>query len=344
MSYVKYYFVKKAYTTSGSLMEMNKTRPTLVRMYRLDEQLRDNSYPNCSTLGRILEVHPKTIQRDIDYLRYRFSAPIAYDNKRKGYYYESEWNFFPSVLLEQQEREALQITRKVLVQYQGTPYYDEVSRALDKVMQYLPKTLPENEAYSIYSFEQPTGTFECSNNFMALEGAIRRQKKVVIKYEAHSTGRTTQRTIHPYRLHYSHGSQTWYLVAYCELRQDVRTFVVGRIKEISVLQEEYDISPDFSVDEYLSKTFDHIVGETEQEVSIRFSAYQTPWMREHRWHPSQTTEENDDGTITIRFRVSALDAVKRWVMRYGKEAEVLGPQELREMVRDEVREMGVVYG
>ncbi|WP_353851468.1 WYL domain-containing protein [Prosthecochloris sp.] len=36
--------------------------------------------------------------------------------------------------------------------------------------------------------------------------------------------------------------------------------------------------------------------------------------------------------------------MKRWVMRYGKEAEVLAPAELRDMVRNEVRDMGVVYG
>ncbi|NTV06820.1 MAG: WYL domain-containing protein, partial [Chlorobiaceae bacterium] len=39
-----------------------------------------------------------------------------------------------------------------------------------------------------------------------------------------------------------------------------------------------------------------------------------------------------------------LDAVKRWIMHYGAQAEVLEPKELRDMVRLEVREMGEVYG
>jgi predicted DNA-binding transcriptional regulator YafY len=43
------------------------------------------------------------------------------------------------------------------------------------------------------------------------------------------------------------------------------------------------------------------------------------------------------------MKVSALDAVKRWVMRYGKEAEVVEPEELRNMIREEVRKMNELY-
>ena len=323
---------------------MQQLRPALVRMYILNEQLRRSTYPNCSSLARRCDVHPKTILRDIDYLRLRFGAPIEYDKSRKGYYYHKEWSLFPSIILEKHEAEALQATRKVLSQYKGTPYYEEISRALDKLLQYLPQPFAEEGQFSFYSFEQPSGTLEFSSSFVSLEAAIRQGKKVHIDYEAHSTAAVTERVIHPLRLHYSHRNQTWYLVAYCELRKDIRTFVVGRIRKLKLLEEHFDFPPDFSVDDYLSKTFDQVVGETEQEVSIRFSAYQAPWIKERQWHPTQQIEEHGDGRITIRFQVSGLDAIKRWVMRYGKEAEVLEPQELRDMVRKEVRDMGEVYG
>lgn len=313
-------------------------------MYFLDEQLRNNKYPNCTSLASYFEVHRKTIQRDVEYLRDMLRAPIEYDKKKKGYFYRENWLFLPSAFLEQDEAEALKATKKVLSQYRGTPYYNEVSRALDKVLQYLPGTLGESEFFSIYSFEQPAGTHDVSCHFITLEDAIRQRLKVHVAYDAHSSGAVTKRTIHPFRLHYSHGAQTWYLVAHCELRKDIRTFVVSRIKKLQLLKTHFNIPADFSVDEFLSKTFDQVVGETEQTVSVRFSAYQAPWIKERQWHPSQQITEHDDGSITVHFRVSGLDAIKRWVMRYGKEAEVLEPQELRDMVRSEVREMGVVYG
>ncbi|HWQ88473.1 MAG TPA: WYL domain-containing protein, partial [Desulfitobacteriaceae bacterium] len=54
-------------------------------------------------------------------------------------------------------------------------------------------------------------------------------------------------------------------------------------------------------------------------------------------------EEHENGSITLHMKVSALDAVKRWVMRYGKEAEVVEPEELRDMIRVEVTKMGAIY-
>ncbi|WP_287373869.1 WYL domain-containing transcriptional regulator [Prosthecochloris sp.] len=323
---------------------MKQSRPPLVRMYFLDEQLRNNKYPNCTSVASYFEVHRKTIQRDVEYLRDMLRAPIEYDKKKKGYFYRENWLFLPSAFLEQDEAEALKATKKVLSQYRGTPYYNEVSRALDKVLQYLPGTLGESEFFSIYSFEQPAGTHDVSHHFITLEDAIRQRLKVHVAYDAHSSGAVTERTIHPFRLHYSHGAQTWYLVAHCELRKDIRTFVVSRIKKLQLQKTHFNIPADFSVDEFLSKTFDQVVGETEQTVSVRFSAYQAPWIKERQWHPSQQITEHDDGSITVHFRVSGLDAIKRWVMRYGKEAEVLEPQELRDMVRSEVQDMGAVYG
>ena len=322
---------------------MKQSRPPVVRMYLLDEQLRKNLYPNCASLAAYFEVHRKTIQRDVDYMRDMLKAPIEYDKKKKGFFYRENWVFLPSAFLEQDEAEALKATKKVLSQYSGTPYYEEVSRALDKVLQYLPGTFGEEDLFSVYSFEQPAGTREFSSHFVILEDAIRQKLKVHVVYNAPSSRKLTERTIRPYRLHYSHAAQTWYLVAYCELRKDIRTFVVGRIRKLELLEEHFDFPPDFSVDDYLSKTFDQVVGETEQKVSVRFSAYQAPWIKERRWHPSQQIDEHGDGSITIHFQVSGLDAIKRWVMRYGKEAEVLEPRKLRDMVKNEVRDMGEVY-
>ena len=322
---------------------MKQSRPPVVRMYVLDEQLRKNLYPNCTSLATYFEVSRKTIQRDVDYMRDLLGAPIEYDKKKKGFFYRKNWVFLPSAILECDEAEALKATKKVLSQYMGTPYYEEVSRALDKVLQYLPRTSGEENLFSVYSFEQPAGVHEFSSHFVILEDAIRQKLKARVVYDAPSSRKLTERTVHPYRLHYSHAAQTWYLVAYCELREDIRTFVVGRIKKLQLLKEHFELSSGFSIDEYLSKTFDQVVGETEQEVVIRFSAYQAPWIRERRWHHTQQIETLADGGLIIRFRVSGLDAVKRWVMRYGKEAEALEPQELRDMVKNEVREMGVVY-
>jgi len=52
------------------------SRPPLQRMMRLHAALKSHHLPNCQTIARELEVSPKTIQRDIDFMRDRLSCRL----------------------------------------------------------------------------------------------------------------------------------------------------------------------------------------------------------------------------------------------------------------------------
>ncbi|ABL65466.1 helix-turn-helix transcriptional regulator [Chlorobium phaeobacteroides] len=322
---------------------MRQSRPPLLRMQYIDRELRNTCYPNCSKVACFFEVSSKSIQRDIEYMRDVLNAPIDYDKKKKGYFYKQHWSFLASSFLNREEAAALIATKKVLSQYQGTPYYNEISSALDKVLQYLPTSNSENGIFDIYSFEQPASSQINTKNFAQLEEAIRTSRKVAITYHASSNQAETERTVHPYRLHFDQSTSTWYLIAYCELRQGIRTFAVNRIITLAPDASEFSIPESFSIEHYLEQTFDQCSGVEEHTIVIRFTPYQSQWIKEHRWHPTQQIEEHEDGSVTLNLNVAALDAVKRWVMRYGKEAEVLEPEELRELIRKEVKGMGEMY-
>ena len=55
------------------------SRPPLERMMRMHERLKSGRFPNCRKLAEELEVSAKTVQRDIDFMRYRLGLPIEYD-------------------------------------------------------------------------------------------------------------------------------------------------------------------------------------------------------------------------------------------------------------------------
>ena len=69
---------------------MGASRPPLDRMTRVHAELKANRFPNCKKLAALLETSPKTIQRDIDFMRDRLGLPIDYDQKRWGYFYFAE--------------------------------------------------------------------------------------------------------------------------------------------------------------------------------------------------------------------------------------------------------------
>ena len=323
---------------------MKQSRPPLVRIQYIDQQLKENRYPNCCSVATYFEVSSKSIQRDIEYMRDVLHAPIAYDQKRRGYFYETPgWGFLPSAIWEQKEAEALMVTRKVLAQYQGTPYYDEVCRALDKVRQYLPENSAVDEFFRVYSIEQSTSLAIEPRIFATIESAIRNRVKLSMTYRASWNQEVTERTVHPYTLRYSPVRDSWYLIAYCELRSDIRTFALGRIRTISQTTKHFTVLREFCLDTYLDKAFDQIHQEGLHVVSIRFTPYQAQWIREHRWHPTQRVVEHENGGLTLTMEVGALEAIKRWIMRYGSEAEVLEPQELREMIKYELLAMEQMY-
>ena len=69
------------------------------RLLRIDEELRAGNHVNASILAeKIGGVSPRTIQRDIEYMKLMYNAPIEWDEHSKTYYY-SEPNFFVSSLL-----------------------------------------------------------------------------------------------------------------------------------------------------------------------------------------------------------------------------------------------------
>ncbi|ABB23707.1 helix-turn-helix transcriptional regulator [Pelodictyon luteolum] len=328
--------------------DMVQSRPPIVRMQYIDQQLRDNHYPNCSIIASYFEVSSKSIQRDIDYMRDLLHAPISYDRKKRGYYYEKEgWSYLAATTLELREAEALIATTKVLQQYQGTPYYNEVSRALDKVRQYLPESSATDHLLSAYSIEKPTHQPVEPRMFATLEDAIRCRLKVTITYRASyraaSSEAVTERTIHPYLFHYSQSLDTWYLIGYCELRKDTRTFALNRIRTLSVTERHFTVPESFSIDEYLEKTFDLVHSSEQIDVTIRFTPFQAQWIRERSWHPTQETIEHKDGSLIMKMKVGALDAVKRWLMGFGEEAEALEPQELRILLHDELSRANNLY-
>ena len=59
-----------------------------IRIQWLHKKLSMKSYPNAQRLSERFGISHRQAQRDFDYLRRELGAPVAYDNSRKGFYYE----------------------------------------------------------------------------------------------------------------------------------------------------------------------------------------------------------------------------------------------------------------
>src|SRR2546423_6247722 len=117
------------------------SRPPLARMLRMHERLKAGRYPNCRKLADELEVSSKTVQRDIDFMRYQLGLPIEYDQLHFGFYYSEPVANFPNVEISEGELIALYIGQKALAQYKGTSFEAPLSTAFRKITDGLRDTI-----------------------------------------------------------------------------------------------------------------------------------------------------------------------------------------------------------
>ena len=148
--------------------------------------------------------------------------------------------------------------------------------------------------------------------------------------------------VKPYRLLFSRRS--WYLIGRSSLHRSVRTFNVGRITRLEVLEETYEIPRGFSLSRYLRNAW-HLVPESgpDQKVVVRFSKLVAQNVAEVAWHKTQELHFNADGTLDYHVTVSGLTEMSWWILGYGDQAEVLAPDELRERIAEKATRMVDIY-
>jgi predicted DNA-binding transcriptional regulator YafY len=133
------------------------------------------------------------------------------------------------------------------------------------------------------------------------------------------------------------------VAAYDEDRRAVRDFAIHRIRRITITTDTFDIERGFEFRKYMAEAFGIEKGGRAVEVAIRFGPRQARWMRERKWHRSARIQEELDGAVTLRLRVADTSELRRWVLQFGAEAEVLSPPSLRTTIAETLRTAAAAY-
>jgi predicted DNA-binding transcriptional regulator YafY len=123
---------------------------------------------------------------------------------------------------------------------------------------------------------------------------------------------------------------------------DIRVLAVERILAVEPSGETFEYPEDFDPEEKLQNAFG-VIYDDPVEVEIWFSANQARYIRERTWATSQEIIDQEDGSIILKMATSGWYEIKRWVLGYGPEAEVLAPEELREEITKQVVDLANCY-
>ena len=304
------------------------SRPPLERMLRIHDALVENRFPNSTRLAETLEVNPKTILRDIEFMRDRMNLPITWDAKHKGFRYTESVEAFPTMKISEGELVALLVAEKALQQYRGTPYEERLVAALKKLEQALPETVSLNLADLNHTISFRT-TAEPVVNLPVMEvlfRAAQNREQLRLQYRKPGAREPEDRVVDPY--HVANINGDWYLFAHDQARKAIRTFAPVRILSASPTGKTFARPEKFHLDQQLRDSFGVHSHVGEFDVVIRFEESVSDYIREKRWHPSQSLRELSQGRVELRMRLGSLQEIQRWVLGWGGAARVMKPAAL----------------
>jgi predicted DNA-binding transcriptional regulator YafY len=114
---------------------MKKATPknALNRIVVIDGEIALGNFPNCTKLGEHFNCSAMTIQRDIEFMRSALYAPIAYDAKRRGYYYTEETYRTPLLYISKEDEQVLAEIRKLIADHKDMAFYQRAVELLDSI-------------------------------------------------------------------------------------------------------------------------------------------------------------------------------------------------------------------
>jgi len=275
------------------------------------------------TLMNDLEISERTVYRYMQTLQASF--PITYDRKRRSYVFLENYSLGkPTITVE--ETLALALSKRLLKSFGET--MEKSIQSIEEKLSIKKSEFPKHIVLPEIEIPAHVGIHlnrinEAKHNFQRIE----------IVYKSLYLDEETVRKVDPYYL-FSHEG-FWNLRGYCHLREDFRTFALDRIISLTVLNEHF-LPKRISSEEELSGSFGAIIDGEQVEVVLRFDPDIKPFILRKKWHQSQKTKEMEDGRLEARFTVNGLEGIKQWIYRWIPYVEVIGPEELRIEIREEL--------
>lgn len=307
----------------------------LERFIWFDNEARHGRYPNATKLADQFELSTKTAHRSIDYFRDRLQAPLEYDESRKGFFYTDLSFQLPVTKLSQDELLALLISRKLITEASAGSLGDELGHISARLGSLLAASLPgKAHPEDAFSFRwkgiNPTEPIIFQN----VTSALIQGKLLSFCYYSPTSSACTMRTVEPH--HMVNYLGTWHLIAFCHLRNEWRDFVLGRMTICKIEAEEFAIRPKQEWQPFLNNTFGIFQNKKSFDVKLKFSPERSRWIRGEVWHEGQTEELQEDGSLVLNLPASHEAEIMMEILKHGSHVEVLGPEWLRDKLREEV--------
>jgi predicted DNA-binding transcriptional regulator YafY len=305
-------------------------RDRLARMLRVVAVLRahpDGIRP--ADIARKVGVATRTVYRDLHALEDEVGVAVWSDDGRWGVVAGEA--FLPPLKLTLDEAMAVVLSARLMVRY-ADKYDPDLAAAFEKLEEVLPPALAEHVERTMDILAEVPRDAAFNEHVHRLTRAWAERRVVSLQYgpaRYAPDAAPRQAVVRPYLIEPSLQTHALYLIGWDETRGGLRTFKIERIRDVALTPQTFEPPEPGVLERALQRAWDIIADQPPTTVVLRFAPSVATRVGETLWHPSQVLEPEPDGSVLFRVTVAGSIEIRLWILSWGDEVEVLGPDDLR---------------
>ena len=302
-------------------------------------QLQGKKVVRASEIADRFNISLRTVYRDVKALQ-EAGVPVGAE-AGTGYYLVDGYHL-PPVMFSREEAAALLTGEKLMERLSDHSNRKQFSNAMQKIKAVLrgsEKDFLENLEDNIAVLSnRGSVTDEFPNRFMSdIQYGLGKQLVLQLDYFAYHNDTLSRREAEPIGIIFMSGN--WHLIAWCRLRNGYRDFRMDRIKNLTLTDTPYDKSKRITLKEYMDR-YGQIESPTHL-IKIKVPLAMGRRVGEHKFYYGFTEELVTGEFMEMTFVVPCLKWFGRWLLQWGKNAQILTPEELKtemKMLVEDLRE------
>ncbi len=293
------------------------------RLFRIVYYLLQHGKATAPDLAQKFEVSVRTIYRDIDAISNTGIPIYATQGKGGGISILNDYTLDKSLFSEQEQEQMLTALQGMTAA--AGKNADELLTKLSGLFQI------KSANWIEVDFSDWARRDSQQDIFNIIKEAIF-QKRVLSFFYFSGKGKKEKRNVLPVRLVFKNVS--WYLYAFCQLRNDYRFFKLTRIKELKMLSETF--TQDFSS----TKIEKQIPVEHTVAVKLKFDKQAA--FRVYDEFTDQITEDSQ-GNLYVQADLPDNESLYSYVMSFSDNVEIIEPLSVREQIKKILGKMQEKY-